>query len=250
VSAVASTLVLRGGAGANLRRIDGSDTPGSDELGNYIEAEPGFCSSRLRKSRSVTPSSAGHRATMCAICTFGWRPSLTPGRFPSGRVATIRSPARRTAQSVVEQPPRPASPHCCKGQLGRGGERIAGLPLSMQLGSGVHVRPEASTKPAGDHQAPNADGPLVGALSDGFGPQTGGRRAIAMATFQAPAQLSRDLCLATRRVTTPALLQKASRGSLTTRLGRQRSRLVRWFPGLVLAHHPAPRERSCSRRRM
>jgi len=31
-----------------------------DELGNYIEAEPGFCSSRLRKSRSVTPSSAGH----------------------------------------------------------------------------------------------------------------------------------------------------------------------------------------------
>jgi len=30
----------------------------ADELGNYIEAEPGFCSSRLQTSRSVTPSSA------------------------------------------------------------------------------------------------------------------------------------------------------------------------------------------------
>jgi hypothetical protein len=30
----------------------------SDELGNYIEAEPAFCSSRLRKSCSVTPSFA------------------------------------------------------------------------------------------------------------------------------------------------------------------------------------------------
>jgi hypothetical protein len=60
-----------------------------DELGNYVEAEQGFCSSRLRKSRSVTPSSAGHRATRCAICTFGWRPSLTPGRFPSGRTREL-----------------------------------------------------------------------------------------------------------------------------------------------------------------
>jgi hypothetical protein len=43
----------------------------------------------------------------------------------------------------------------------------------MQLGSGVHVRPEASTKPAGDHQAPNADGPLVGAPERWLWPSDG-----------------------------------------------------------------------------
>ena len=63
--------------------------PGKDEVGNYIEAEPAFCSSRVRKSGSVTPSSAGTEPRMCAIRTCGWHPNRRLVRCPSGRDGAV-----------------------------------------------------------------------------------------------------------------------------------------------------------------
>ena len=89
-------------------------TPSSpwDELGNYIEVEPRFCSSPLRKSRSATPSSTGHRARMCAICTFGWRPDLTRDRPPSGRK---RGVSRRPRQGRCQGCPHSSAPEATIG---------------------------------------------------------------------------------------------------------------------------------------
>src|ERR1700733_9300687 len=101
------------------------DAAGLDELGNYIEAEPGFCSSRLRKSCWVTPSSAEHRVPN--VCdpyirmapepparTLPLRTSSTsdPGSCPRGCSFERRSGSRLVADlrasSLI------VSPRLCK----------------------------------------------------------------------------------------------------------------------------------------
>jgi hypothetical protein len=62
---------------------------GVDELGNYAGAWPGFSSSLLRKSRSISPSSASSESPMCAIGTSRWRPNDMASRFPKGRQAEL-----------------------------------------------------------------------------------------------------------------------------------------------------------------
>lgn len=57
---------------------------GTEELGNYPRCRANFCSSRLRKSRSITPPSAGITAPVCAIYTSDWRPKRQGELFPKG----------------------------------------------------------------------------------------------------------------------------------------------------------------------
>ena len=103
-----SAASLRSSSGDRVRPSDvGANHRRLGQLGNYIEVEPGLCSSRLQKSRSGMPSSAEHRATMCAICPFGWRPDLTRGRFPSGRLPQLSEAHRaRRRQALPNRPER------------------------------------------------------------------------------------------------------------------------------------------------
>ena len=88
--------------------------PGSDELGNYTEAYASFSSSRLRKSRSITPPPPASTSPMCAIRTSGSRRHDRDGCFPKGRGGSISSStplsaARRASTSAdvrVAQPKR------------------------------------------------------------------------------------------------------------------------------------------------
>ena len=119
---------LAGEAGVGHDVIVALEALAWDELRNYIEVqEPRFCSSLFRKSRSVTSSSAGHRAMMCAICTFGWRPSLTPGRFPSGRTAGATARVTATLPQPHERAVVGSKPTTC------GEAEVAAEPIGSEI---------------------------------------------------------------------------------------------------------------------
>ena len=65
-----------------------SALPPLDELGNHIEEEPGFCSSRLRKSRSVT--AVLRRASSHDVCDLYIR--MAPE--PHARLLPLRTTCR------------------------------------------------------------------------------------------------------------------------------------------------------------
>ena len=66
-------------AGTRMRL---SDTAEMDQLGNYVEAKPGFCSSRLRQSRSVTLSSAGTESRCVGSVHAGGARNPDPAASP------------------------------------------------------------------------------------------------------------------------------------------------------------------------
>ena len=90
--------------GTALRRAEAGAKPRGcalDELGNYTEAEPGFCSSRLRKFALPNAVLRRHRTTMCVICTCGWRPNSGPVASP---LRTRRSGVVRGHETSAQTP--------------------------------------------------------------------------------------------------------------------------------------------------
>ena len=123
-----------------------------DELGNYRETEPGFPSSRLRKSRSITPASASTESEMCVICTSGSRPERQGRSLPlrtSWGTTSRRSwaSARRVCGSRARQcrPPPASSLDVCDPYIRIAPDRQGrSLLLWTNLGSG---RPTGAAQP-------------------------------------------------------------------------------------------------------
>ena len=108
VSAVESTLVLRGGAGANLGRIDTTETPGSDETRNYgLEPEaflpwPGgaeAASCWLRRGGRYCcslPAKHEHRAVASTLSSL----VLSSNETSDGACCRSRRESRRRGRAI------------------------------------------------------------------------------------------------------------------------------------------------------
>lgn len=70
-----------------------SPTAPLDELGNYPRCRANFSSSRLRKSRPVTPPSAGITPPVCAIRISDWRPKREGEPLPLRTKTRCLAPA-------------------------------------------------------------------------------------------------------------------------------------------------------------
>ena len=98
-------------------------TPALDELGNYVEAETGFCSPCLRKSRSVTPSPAG-MWTSPDVCD----PYIRPPPEPQARSLPLRT--RRSGQLRACRIPAERQPAATAARSSAGMTCLRTAPLS------------------------------------------------------------------------------------------------------------------------